>query len=373
MGGLDVNTTPQIQQWGASIERELPGNSVVEIAYSAAKGTHLPFGTMVRQPDLLDPSYFKLGSALFNQVANPFYGHVPASAALNTPTVSMRQLLLPYPQYSLVQSRPGPPRGNSNYQSMILKYTKRLSKGLQVTASYTWSKSISDSDSSDDPDLDWLTGSIGENSSGRARVQDSGNLRLEKSVSQFDIPHKLAANFSYKLPIGRGQAIGRNWNRVADIIAGGWQLNGVLTLSSGTPLVPHLAGGSGPNVGYGMIQRPNILSNPCTSGSIESRLRSYLNPAAFSVPAAFTDGTAPRVMGYCRAEGWHGMDASIFKQFHLNEAGTRYFEVRGEAFNVTNTPIFGVPGTTFGQSDFGVITTQIGGERSMRLVGKFYF
>jgi hypothetical protein len=373
MGGLDVNTTPQIQQWGASIERELPGNSVVELAYSAAKGTHLPFGTMVRQPDLLDPSYFSLGSKLFDQVSNPFYGLVPASAALNTPTVSRRQLLLPYPQYSLVQSRPGPPRGNSNYQSMILKYTKRLSRGLQVTASYTFSKSISDSDSSDDPDLDWLTGAVGENSSGRARVQDSGNLRLERSVSQFDIPQKFVTNFSYKLPIGRGQTIGRNWNRVADIIAGGWQLNGILTMESGTPLVPHLAGGSGPNVGYGMVQRPNILSDPCTSGSVESRLTSYLNPAAFSVPAAFTDGTAPRVMGYCRAPGYHGLDASMFKQFHLNEAGTRYFEFRGEAFSVTNTPIFGVPGTTFGSGGFGVISNQVGGQRGIRLVGKFYF
>jgi len=374
MGGLDPNTTPQIQQWSASVERELPANSVIEIAYSAAKGTHLPFGTMVRQPDQLDPSYAKLGTQLFTQVKNPFYGLVPDSATLSTPTVSLRQLLLPYPQYYLIQSRPGPPRASSNYQSMILKYTKRLSQGLQVTASYTLSKSLSDSDSADDPDLDWLTGVVGENSGGRTRFQDAGNLRLEKSVSQFDIPQKFVTNFSYDLPIGRGRALGHNWNRALDLIAGGWQINGILTIESGTPLAPHLSGGSGANVGAGGgVQRPNILSNPCTSGSIESRLNSYLNPAAFSVPAPFTNGTAPRVMGYCRAQGWHGLDASVFKQFHLNEAGTRYFEFRGEAFNVTNTPIFGVPGTTFGDGSFGVITSQVGGQRSMRLVGKFYF
>jgi hypothetical protein len=76
-------------------------------------------------------------------------------------------------------------------------------------------------------------------------------------------------------------------------------------------------------------------------------------------------------MGYARAQGFHGMNASIFKQFHLTE--TRYGEFRWEAYNVTNTPIFGVPGTTVGASNFGVISSQANSPRSMRMVLKFYF
>jgi hypothetical protein len=371
MGGLDLNTTPRTQQWGLSLERELPSNSVFELAYSATKGTHLGFGTLRSYLSYVDPVYEKLGAALFDQVPNPFYGLVPATSALSTPTVSRRQLLSRYPQYSLVSMRPGPPRGNSIYHSMIAKFTKQLSHGLQMTASYTFSKSISDSDSADDPNVDWLTGSIGENSGGRARVQDSSNLRLERSVSQFVIPHRFLMDFSYRLPVGRGQMLGANWGRALDLIAGGWQLNGVMQANSGTPLVPHMSGGTVAESGLGNVQRPNVVGDPNTSGSIVDRLNHYLDPNAFTIPAAFVDGTAPRVMGYARAPGFHGINASIFKQFHLTEA--RYGEFRWEAYNLTNTPIFGVPGTTVGSSSFGVISSQANSPRSMRMVLKFYF
>ncbi|MCE5308161.1 MAG: TonB-dependent receptor [Acidobacteriales bacterium] len=371
MGGIDLNTTPRTQQWGLSVERELPFNSVFELAYSATKGTHLGFGTLRSFLSYVDPTYEKLGAKLWDQVANPFYGLVPATADLNTRTVMRRQLLSAYPQYSLVSMRPGPPRANSIYHAMIAKFTKHLSSGLQMTTSYTFSKSISDSDSADDPNVDWLTGNIGENGGGRARIQDSSNLRLERSVSQFDIPHRFLVDFSYKLPVGRGQAFGSHWGRALDIIAGGWQINGVLQANSGTPLVPHLSGGTVAESGLGNVQRPNVIGDPNTSGSTVERLNRYLDPAAFSVPQPFVNGTAPRVMGYARAPGFHGMDASIFKQFHLTE--NRYGEFRWEAYNVTNTPIFGVPGTTVGAGNFGVISSQANGPRSMRMVLKFYF
>jgi len=371
LGGLDLNTTPRTQQWGLSVERELPFNSVFELAYSATKGTHLGFGTLRSFLSYVDPTYEKLGAKLWDQVANPFYGLVPATSGLNSPTVMRRQLLSAFPQYSLVSMRPGPPRGNSIYHAMIAKFTKHLSSGLQMTTSYTFSKSISDSDSADDPNVDWLTGAIGENSGGRARIQDSSNLRLERSVSQFDIPHRFLVDFSYRLPVGRGQTFGSHWGRALDMIAGGWQLNGVIQANSGTPLVPHMSGGTVAESGLGNVQRPNVVGDPNTTGSIEDRLNHYLDPNAFTRPAPFVDGTAPRVMGYARAQGFHGMNASIFKQFHLTE--TRYGEFRWEAYNVTNTPIFGVPGTTVGASNFGVISSQANSPRSMRMVLKFYF
>jgi hypothetical protein len=125
--------------------------------------------------------------------------------------------------------------------------------------------------------------------------------------------------------------------------------------------------------GTGTAQRPNIIGDPCTSGSVESRLNHYLESSAFSRPDNFIAGSAPRAMGYCRAPGFHGIDASLFKQFMINDARTRYFELRGEAFNLTNTPIFGVPNSTWGSSGFGVISGQANGSRSVQLAAKFYF
>ncbi|MEN6605747.1 MAG: hypothetical protein ABFD60_00765, partial [Bryobacteraceae bacterium] len=120
-------------------------------------------------------------------------------------------------------------------------------------------------------------------------------------------------------------------------------------------------------------QRPNVTGDPSTSGSVVSRLNKYLDSSAFSRPASWVSGTAPRTMGYVRAPGFHGMDASLFKQFMLNDERSRYFELRGEAFNLTNTPIFSVPNTTWGSSGFGIISGQANGSRSVQLAAKFYF
>ncbi|MEN6607528.1 MAG: carboxypeptidase regulatory-like domain-containing protein, partial [Bryobacteraceae bacterium] len=208
------NVTPYFQQWNLSVQRELGFNSVIEIAYSGTKGTHLGFGTMRTAPSLFDASYLtSLGDKLLEQVPNPFYGLVPATSSMATPTIQRRYLLSRFPQFYYYSERPGPPIASSIYHGLQFKFRKRLSHGLQTTIHYTFSKAITDSDAADDPNVDWLGGAIGINGSGRPRVQNWGNLRLERSESTFDIKHRFVADFSYQLPIGRNQAIGKNWNR----------------------------------------------------------------------------------------------------------------------------------------------------------------
>jgi TonB-dependent receptor-like protein len=378
-----IAPTPRIQEWSLSVERELPGNSMVEIAYSGSKGNRLGYGT-----DRIWANYFptqdlSLGDHLFDPVANPFYGLVPATSVEGSsgPTIPRFYLLQPHPQFELIEGRPGPPWGNSIYHSGYVRFSKRMSQGLQLDASYTYSKLITDSDSADDPNLDWLYGAIGGASylHGRARTQDCGNLTVsDRSVSILDVPHRFVADFIYQLPIGRGRALGRNWNRVLDIVAGGWQVNGFMTFASGVPILPHLANRSFMEIG--IQQRPNMVPGQpvVTSRPIESKLNDYLNPAAFSQPTAYTFGTAPRALSYVRAPGFHGADMSVFKQFYISREKQRYFELRVEAFNVTNTPIFGVPGTFVGGSDpegipFGVISNQANSPRQVQLGAKLYF
>ncbi len=371
------NLTPRIEQWSLSIERELPGNSVVEIAYSGSHGYHMGDG-IARAVDMTYPSSeLSLGSALYDQVTNPFYGYYPASAAgasLNTPTISRYELLSPFPQFYLFEGRPGPPMGKSFYHSMVLRYTRRMAKGLQFTAHYTWSKSISNSDTADDPNLDWLTcaANVCGSNGNRARAQNWGNLELERSVAVSDITNRFVTDFVYELPWGRGRTYGAKWGRGLDMLAGGWKTAGIITVQSGAPIAPHLSSWTLPNNG-GFRQRPNVVGNPNTSGSINSRIYNFLNSDAFEFPDPYKFGTAARFLSNVRGPGYHQMDFSLFKQFFITENRDRYFEFRAEASNLFNTPIFGMPDSTFGNSSFGVISSQINGARSMQLSLKLFF
>jgi hypothetical protein len=181
-----------------------------------------------------------------------------------------------------------------------------------------------------------------------------------------DYKHRAVADFNYTLPVGRGKAIGHNWARALDWMIGGWQVNGILTYQSGRVLQPALQGGQLPSA----TQRPNLLRDPTLSGPVASRLNGYLDAAAFSRPAPYTLGTAPRTVN-TRVDALRSIDFSLFKQFHLSEK--RYAQIRAEANNLTNTPIFGTPNMTVGATNFGVITGQVSQPRSVLVALKIYF
>jgi len=96
------NQNPQYQQWNFSIQRALPGNSVLQVNYTGGKGTHLYFGGGTENQDRMDPSYWGLGrTALTGLVTNPFYGIITdPKSKLSAPTVTLNSLLRPYPQYT---------------------------------------------------------------------------------------------------------------------------------------------------------------------------------------------------------------------------------------------------------------------------------
>ena len=376
------NLTPRIEQWSLSVERELPGNSVVEIAYSASHGYHMGDG-IARAIDMVEPaSDLAQGASLLTDVNNPLYPYYPASSAgqpLDSPTVPAFWLMGRFPQYYLFEGRPGPPMGKSFYNSLVFRFTRRMAKGLQFTAHYTYSSSISNSDTADDPNLDWLecAANVCGSNGDRARAQNWGDLQQEISPAVSDITNRFVADYVYELPWGRGRAFGSNWGRTLDAIAGGWKSGGVITIQSGPPIAPHLASWQLANNG-GFRQRPDLVGNPNTKGPINSRLgelgeSTYLNSSAFMQPPPFVFGSAPRFMSNARGPGWHTMDFSLFKQFYFTENRDRYLELRGEASNVFNTPIFGQPDSTYGDSTFGSISSQVNGPRSMLLTLKLYF
>ena len=126
----------QYQQWNFSIQREVPGNGVVEVNYAGSKGTHLYFGTgdVLGNRNKLDPIYYSQGrTALNRQVPNPFHGVITdPRSVLSLPTVQYHRLLRPYPQHAGgMGGYMAPPNiGNSIYHSLQIKYEKRFSRGM---------------------------------------------------------------------------------------------------------------------------------------------------------------------------------------------------------------------------------------------------
>jgi hypothetical protein len=355
------NRNPEYHSWNLSIQRELPMQSMLEINYTGSRGTHLflPYTSLTP----LDPIYWSMGrSALNAQVPNPFYGLItdPKATNLNRPTVQLFRLLRPMPHFDGASvGTAEPPRADSNYHALQVKWEKRYSKGLTMLAHYTWSKMI-DNASHGSGNYSWLGGSTS--------LQYPLNLRLERSLSAHDIAHRVVITGAWEMPFGAGRKWGAGWSKPLDLLLGGWEISGVAILQSGVPLQVTQSGG---NIWNG-TQRPNLIGDPSTSGPVVDRLNRWFNLAAFSQPPVDVPGTAPRTLNY-RGPGIRTLDAALLKSFRIKE-GQR-FEFRIEAQNATNTPVFGNPDTNYGSTSFGQITGyQSGtGPREIQLGMKYYF
>ncbi len=368
--------TPYEQSWSFGIQRELANNIVLDVEYIGKKGTHLYFAGN-NNLDVFGPQIEKLTPTqignLGNYVANPFAplltGPYYANSPLTSPTVQAFQLLLPYPQFTGVTADE-PPTANSIYNALQITVEKRYSNGLQLLANYTWSKSIDDS-STYDTNVAWLAN--GPNSG--ANLQDPNRAYLERSLSTFDIPSQLKLSYTYDLPVGRGRAFLGNMPRPLDLVFGGWKTAGVWTIHDGFPLQFTVAGGGNPIWTYGP-QRPNLTGTPTRSGGPESNwINNYFaNPNVFQIPEPYTLGNAARTVGSVRSPFFFTTNLSILKEFVLSSSHEDLkLELRLEAENAFNHPVFGTPDTFVGDPNFGVINYTAVGPRQCQLALKFYF
>ncbi len=340
------------QHYSFEVERQVPLGFVISAGVLGSHNVHLLENGI--NIDQLNPSYFPLGvSALSQAVANPFYGN-GGIGTVGTKTVSRLQLLLPYPQYTSVSV------SNSNtaasiYYSFFVRAERRFSRGISVLASYTWSRSE-----------DNVTGLNTAGSSNIAAVtgpQNAYNLNGEWSLSTQDVPNRFTMAATYELPFGKGKKF-LNGGRALDYVVGGWSLNTFGIIQSGFPL--SITQSNANSVIGASYQRPNATGvSPATSGSIDSRLTDWLNPAAFVVAPQLTFGDISRFLDV-RGPRLFSIDFSVFKSFIIGERFKAQF--RAEALNATNTPYFGNPGTTVtNTATFGQITSQINYPRLVQL------
>src|SRR5262245_39901182 len=183
------------QQWNFAIQRELMRNMVVEVAYAGSKITHVGI------PDVninqLTVSQLAMGAPLLTRVTNPFFGQIPRSSSLGDPTIPLAQLLKPFPRFTTVAFYRNNV-GNTNYNALQAKLQKRFGSGFSFLICYTRSKLIDGASSVFDASI--LTGPITN-----FPVADSLNRKLERDLSNGDIPNAFVSSFTYELPFGTGK------------------------------------------------------------------------------------------------------------------------------------------------------------------------
>ena len=230
---------------------------------------------------------------------------------------------LPFGAFTFIQSVED--MGNAEYNSLAVKVNRRFSGGLSLLTAYTYSHSIDDTSGIRNQGYDILF------------PQNSYCIRCERGPSSFDTRHRLVVGPLYELPIGQGKALNVN-NSVANAIAGGWQVGGILTLQGGVPETITIGGldNSVTQSGYDHPNTTGISSaadNPSPGG--------WYNRAAFVEAPRGSFGDVGRNVAI--APGVFTINAEVHKNFRMPYNEHHQLQFRAEAFNLLNHPNFGQP------------------------------
>jgi hypothetical protein len=311
LADLTNNRTSYVEQWNLQVQREVWTNTLLSVAYVGSGGHNL-----------ID--YFNTNNQLFNQ---------PNGTRL-------------YPGLGSVTVEDA--RGNSVYNALQAELSRRFSKGLQFTASYTFSRTIDDG-----------AGAFG------ATPQDFLHINQDRGLADQDVRNRFVLSGVYELPFGKGRKFANGINRTADLLIGGWQLNGILTIQSGLPFSFPTPGSPG--------GRPDLIGNLTT---FPGNAQQYFNTAAVAPVPLTADGvlTHPGTLGrnVLIGPGIRTLDLSLFKNFALTERFK--MEFRAESFNIANHPQFSNPNTDITAGNFGQITsTLLSSERQIQFAARLLF
>ena len=323
MAGDLVN--PYIQRWSFGIQRELPGNIIYDISYVGSKATKL----------------------FINEDVNPL---VPENLRITPPTST------PIPAAQLsgrLDNLQGPRTmrtngGSSSFHSMQMSAMRRFSNGFQASAAYTWGKTIDNGSE--------IFNQAGANVISTQVVPPMfGGLQLDKGLSLFHRAHRLVFSYIYELPMYRSQ------QGVAGKVLGGWQLSGLTTFETGVP-ANVTNGVDADGIGGGTIDRPivNPAGRPRTRAVPNAASPTgYVNPDGAQGALTPINPSEARYIGVNAntglasilgniagrntefVPGQKNWNVALTKIIRLGEF--RSFEIRGDAFNVFNTPQYGTP------------------------------
>ena len=305
---------PYVQQWSLGVQRELIKNTTLELNYIGSKGTHLLMRRNIAQA---------------RTPANP-------AVCAATPTVGDCPVANRKPFVNFGVYIDSDWSGNSSYNAFNAKIEHR-SNSFLFTAVYTFAKSI---------DSKSAAAGIGNDVAGWQGFLNNADIRRDRGRSEFDVDHRLVSSFVYELPIGRGKKFGGGMNKAADLVIGGWQINGIATFQSGFPLTVTAADAGGLNDTFG-TNRADLVG----TAKLNKTFDQWFTTAAFKQPAAGFLGTSGRSI--LRAPGINNWDTGLFKNFAITEKLN--FQFRFESFNAFNHTQWGVPVRSVADPNFGKI------------------
>jgi hypothetical protein len=387
-----------VQNWSFEMQHQLAPDLIMSIGYVGQHATRLL--SNLAQLNTPNPQYNYLGGALNYLVDGSDGNNGPAILAGLGKTVpswfvpgwspsgldTVGQLLRPFPQYWNITSNCCLENlGQSTYNALQTTLERRFRNGLNLLASYTFSKTITDADTSFPTETGFNSNVFG--------AQNPYNLKGEKAVSYQDIPHTFVASYLYELPVGRGK---KYLNQgVASKVAGGWQLSGILRYQDGSPAVINEYANSNPystgNYRYSLIpgvpvfaSHPvqwtpalnnvnggwnsgctegisgsapgvfgaNVPGNPTTVNCAAFEDPSNLNPGPSGFVSAYRFGNLPTAVSWWRSPGFKNEDMSVIKrtETHEGQALLLKFDIQ----NVFNRHTFGGIDGNPADSFFGV-------------------
>jgi hypothetical protein len=327
---------PMVQNWNVGIQQMFPNNMVLDVSYLGMGAHHLSNGLL--NYNQLDPRYLSLGSVLNAQIGSAAAAGFPAPYAGFSGSVA--QSLRPFPQYQNITLNANP-IGNNTYNAFQVRGQKRFSSGLTFLISFNYAKNLTDAH--------------GQSSGGYlGGAQNYYNVSLEKAVEANDVPHALAAAYSYQLPFGTGKRL-RTGNKILDkYVISSWTTSGIWTVQDGKPLALTTQL-SLPAAG---AVRPNMVGSEVylahDRSTFDPAKDRYINRAAFALPAPFTFGNAPRLISQLRAFGTISWNVALLKSIPIRE--NLHLILRPEFFNVLNNVNFNAPNQDFSNLAFGQIT-----------------
>lgn len=308
---------PYAQTWNVAIQQNLPWNLVMEAGYIGTKGTALIVQLMPNQAPPGSPGSSEDRRPIANALGFTYFS----------------------------------PEANSIFHAGQLRLTKRMTRGIQFNALYTYSKSIDNASS---------IGGVGS-----IVVQNKNDLTAERGLSNFDLRHNLTFNGMFTSPFGpRGQFLKRpSWGSKA---LQDWTMMLSVTARTGNPLTATVLGSVADAAGTGATgsARATATGQPIETGA------GYFNPLAFTIPTAGTFGDAAR--NTIPGPGMFTMSASFGRAFQIKGDSRKRLEFRVSADNAINHVNITGLGTVVNSANYGLATTA-GAMRSISMTARYRF
>ncbi len=299
LGSTDYSPNqPYRIQYNMGVQHQILPNTLLGVFYVGAQGVHT--------------SQFYLNANTRTPTFLPD-GHITFSTS--SPTINPKFGVIQYRQWG----------GHSGYNSLQMVLQKRMSGGLQFQGSYTWSKSLDNGD----------IFSYSSEGLSTVSLQNIYQPSLERGLSTFDARHNFSLNTTYNLPSGA------DWKPLPRTIAGGWQVGGILTLTTGHPFTP-IVGFDNANIrtrSRGDHLRPDLAPGRDANTIYPQNADHYYDPTAFLLPRSGTLGNLAR--GTITGPGFADFDLTLKKRFAFYES--KILEFRSEVFNLLNRPNFRIP------------------------------